>query len=112
MKFYINKQVTKLFSAALLASSLPACDDFLSIVPLNEVVLISVVNSCYAQLESGDCLKRMLVWGELRSDNLTTGAGAPQDILRIAEENLLETNGYAKWESFYQCINRCNTVIH
>ena len=88
MKFYINKQVTKLFSAALLASSLTACDDFLSIVPLNEVVLenywteeadvTSVVNSCYAQLESGDCLKRMLVWGELRSDNLTTGAGAPQ----------------------------------
>ena len=122
MKFYINKQVTKLFSAALLASSLTACDDFLSIVPLNEVVLenywteeadvTSVVNSCYAQLESGDCLKRMLVWGELRSDNLTTGAGAPQDILRIAEENLLETNGFAKWESFYQCINRCNTVIH
>ena len=34
MKFYINKQVTKLFSAALLASSLTACDDFLSIVPL------------------------------------------------------------------------------
>ena len=29
MKFYINKQVTKLFSAALLASSLTACDDFL-----------------------------------------------------------------------------------
>ncbi len=72
-----------MFSAALLASSLTACDDFLSIVPLNEVVLenywteeadvTSVVNSCYAQLESGDCLKRMLVWGELRSDNLTTG---------------------------------------
>lgn len=122
MKFYINKQVTRLFSAALLASSLTACDDFLSIIPLNDVVLenywteeadvASVVNSCYAQLESGDCLKRMLVWGEMRSDNLTTGAGAPQDIIRIAEENLLETNGFAKWESFYQCINRCNTVIH
>lgn len=122
MKFYINKQVTRLFSVALFASSLTACDDFLNIIPLNDVVLenywteeadvASVVNSCYAQLESGDCLKRMLVWGEMRSDNLTTGAGAPQDIIRIAEENLLETNGYAKWESFYQCINRCNTVIH
>ena len=106
MKFYINKQVTRLFSVALFASSLTACDDFLNIIPLNDVVLenywteeadvASVVNSCYAQLESGDCLKRMLVWGEMRSDNLTTGAGAPQDIIRIAEENLLETNGYAK----------------
>ena len=28
MKFYINKQVTRLFSAALFASSLTACDDY------------------------------------------------------------------------------------
>lgn len=28
MKFYINKQVTRLFSVALFASSLTACDDF------------------------------------------------------------------------------------
>ena len=62
MKFYINKQVTRLFSAALFASSLTACDDFLNIIPLNDVVLenywteeadvASVVNSFYAQLES------------------------------------------------------------
>lgn len=121
MKIHINKQVARFFSAALLASSLTACDDFLSIIPLNEVVLenywteeadvASVVNSCYSQLESGDCLKRMLVWGELRSDNLTVGA-VSQDIERIAEENILETNSLVKWDAFYQCINRCNTVLY
>ncbi len=122
MKIHINKHVARLFSAAVLASSLTACDDFLSIIPLNDVVLenywteeadvTSVVNSCYAQLESADCLKRMIVWGELRSDNLIAGSGAPQDVTLIAEENLLETNGYTKWDAFYQCINRCNTVLH
>lgn len=122
MKIHINRKVARFFSAALLASSLTACDDFLNILPLNDIVLenywteeadvTSVVYSCYSQLCSGDCLKRMLVWGELRSDNLVAGGGAPIDITRIADENLLETNGYAKWDAFYQCINRCNTVIH
>ncbi len=122
----MNKRAAGLAArACVLAASAwvtAGCDDFLSIVPLNDVVLEnywteeadvrSVVNSCYAQLESGDCLKRMLVWGELRSDNLTTGTGAPLDVQRITDENILETNGYAKWDAFYQCINRCNTVIH
>ena len=122
MKIHINRKVARFFSAALLASSLTACDDFLNIVPLNDIVLenywteendvTSVVNACYSQLCSGDCLKRMAVWGELRSDNLVAGGGAPIDLSRIAAENLLETNGYAKWDAFYQCINRCNTVIH
>ncbi len=122
MKIHINKNLARLFSAAVLASSLTACGDFLSIIPLNDVVLenywteeadvTSVVNSCYAQLCSGDCLKRMLVWGEMRSDNLTTGSGASQDLTRIAQENLLENNGYTEWQAFYQCINRCNTVLY
>ena len=104
MKMHLNKYMPKFFSAAVLAASLTSCNDFLSIIPLNEVVLEnywteeadvnSCVYSCYAQLESTDCLKRMLVWGELRSDNLITGNGSPLDIIQIAEENLLETNGY------------------
>lgn len=122
MKMHLNKYMPKFFSAAVLAASLTSCNDFLSIIPLNEVVLEnywteeadvnSCVYSCYAQLESTDCLKRMLVWGELRSDNLITGNGSPLDIIQIAEENLLETNGYTNWQPFYQCINRCNTVLH
>lgn len=122
MKYNIKKYIPKFFVAALMNAPLTSCDDFLSIIPLNDVVLenywteeadvTSCVNSCYSQLETADCLKRMLVWGEMRSDNLVTGSGAPLDITQIAEENLLETNGYTKWESFYQCINRCNTVLY
>ena len=99
-----------------------SCDDFLSIVPLNDIVLEnywteeadvnSVVNSCYAQLESSDCLNRMLVWGEVRSDNFTNGSGTSNDLNQILKENILETNSFTTWQCFYQCINRCNTVIH
>lgn len=105
-----------------LSAAMTSCGDFLSIEPSNEIVLErywteekdvnSVLMSCYAQLESADCMRRMIVWGELRSDNLTNGSGIPNDLLQITKENLLETNSMTSWECFYQCINRCNTVIH
>jgi len=108
--------------AATTIWTLTGCDDFLSILPQNDIVLEnywteesdvnSVVNSCYSQLESEACIKRMLVWGELRSDNLTTGSSTGYDLQQIVKENLLETNSFTDWSSFYQCINRCNTVIH
>lgn len=122
MKLNINKYMAGVMCSSLLAGTLASCDDFLSIVPLNEVVLenywteksdvTSTVNACYSQLASEDCIKRMMVWGELRSDNLINGAGTPYDLEQILKENLLETNSYTTWLCFYQCINRCNTVLH
>lgn len=106
----------------ILAFTLTSCGDFLSIEPQNEVVLErywteeadvnSVLNSCYAQLESSDCISRMIVWGEVRSDNMTTGSGTPYALQQVFKENILETNTYSNWLSFYECINHCNTVIH
>ncbi|MBR3093484.1 MAG: RagB/SusD family nutrient uptake outer membrane protein [Bacteroidaceae bacterium] len=99
-----------------------SCDDFLSIEPLNDIVLekfwtneadvTSVMNACYTQLESADCIQRMIVWGELRSDNMTTGSGISNEMNQILKENLLETNNLTDWQSFYKVINSCNTVLH
>ena len=99
-----------------------SCSDFLDILPMNEVVLenywtekgdvTSVVNSCYETLESGDCLERMGVWGELRSDNLRLGANVPNEINEILKENLLPSNKMCDWSQFYRAINRCNTVCY
>lgn len=112
----------KIVASVLVSLSLTACDDFLSIEPQNDIVLEnywteeadvnSVLNSCYAQLESSDCISRMVVWGELRSDNMTNGSGTPYSINNILKENILETNGYTNWQCFYSVINRCNTVIY
>ena len=78
---YIYNKVRGKVAATLLLplSSLlfAGCSDFLDVLPLDQVVLekfwtekadvTSVVNSCYAGLEDGDVMTRMMVWGELRS---------------------------------------------
>jgi hypothetical protein len=114
--------VVRLLQLTILLPMLSGCNDFLSIEPQNDIVLEnywteeadvnSVLNSCYAQLESSDCINRMVVWGEVRSDNMTTGSGTPYALQQVFKENILETNTYTDWQSFYQCINRCNTVIY
>ena len=78
--------------AVCLTLGMTGCSDFLDILPMNEVVLenywtekgdvMSVVNSCYETLEHSDCLTRMGVWGELRSDNLRMGANVPDEIIK------------------------------
>lgn len=121
-----GKTYKSLAGAMLLAVSaqglLSSCDDFLTIKPQNEIVLEnfwteeadvnSVLFSCYAKLASTDCMKRMIVWGESRSDNMVVGTGATDDLIQIFKENILETNAYTNWQSFYEAINRCNTVLH
>ena len=117
-----TKKVLASIMALVMALTFTSCDDFLSLLPTNEIVLEnfwtdeadvnSVVSSCYVQLASSDCINRMVVWGELRSDNMTLGNNPSNDIRQILRENLLETNSYTTWTCFYQCINYCNTVMH
>ena len=108
-----------IIAAAAVTSS---CNDFLDILPMNDVVLEnywtqkgdveSVMNSCYETLEHGDALIRYAVWGELRSDNMRLGASVPNSINEILKENLLPSNEYCNWAKFYEAINRCNTVCY
>lgn len=105
-----------------LAIGLGSCSDFFDLLPLNEIVLesyyteendiTSVINSCYAGLQSSDCLRRMAVWGEFRSDNISEGSGTSNDDVQLLRENILATTDYADWASFYNVINRCNTVLY
>lgn len=102
--------------------SFAGCSDFLSLKPLNEIVLENywtekadvedVVMSCYEGLESSDCITRMSVWGEMRSDNMTSGANGSNDVIQLMKGNLLPSGGFSAWTSFYQVINRCNTVLY
>ena len=118
----MTDKLKNIFYAACLTVTLTGCNDFFEILPMNEVVLenywteksdvSSVVNSCYETLENSDCLTRMGVWGELRSDNLRLGASVPNEINEILKENLLPSNPMCNWAIFYQAINRCNTVCH
>lgn len=111
----------KAIGLAVIASmTMVSCD--VELLPLNTVILEnywtnkedvqSVVTSCYAGLCQSDVVNRMLVWGELRSDNVQAGkrvADAGNDIKYLLNGNTLESNSYCDWSSFYVIINRCNT---
>lgn len=105
----------------LLTSLATSCNDYLDVLPLNEVVLenfwterkdvYSVLNSCYESLEDKESIKRMEVWGELRSENIVAG-NASYEFNDALNETLLPTSSLTSWAIFYKTINRCNTVIH
>jgi starch-binding outer membrane protein, SusD/RagB family len=60
-------------------------------------------------------IDRMIVWGELRSDNLTSGSGFPTaryDMYKILEGDLTSSNAFCSWGSFYTVINYCNTLLY
>ena len=106
----------------LLVIGLSSCNDFLDILPMNDVVLenywteksdvVSVRNSCYESLASTDALTRIGIWGELRSDKMFAGANIPNDVSEVLKENILSSNPYCNWSKLYECINRCNIVCH
>ena len=102
---------------------LSACSDFLEIKPQNEIILEdfwsekadvdAILGGCYSGLQDGNVIKRMMVWGEFRSDNIGPGSNVQQDgnLEKILKENIDAKNSYTNWESFYAVINRCNTLI-
>ena len=116
------KKIKNIICAVAVAMGLTSCNDFLDILPMNDVVLenywtqksdvTSVLMGCYESLESSDCVTRMALWGELRSDNMKMGSAVPWEVEQIIKENILPTNSYCRWTAFYQTINRCNTVCH
>jgi len=116
------KNIKSLIFIALLGGSLTSCNDFLNLDPLNDIVLEnfwtdksdveSVLLGAYSALEKSDCLVRMSVWGEMRSDNMVEGSNAPDEIKQIFKENILITNQYCKYNAFYDVINRANTVLY
>jgi len=107
---------------AAMAFGLSGCNDFLEILPMNDVVLEnywtekadveSAVGSCYEALCDNDVITRMGIWGESRSDNVVVGGGVPNYLNEILKENVQPSNEMCNWSKFYQIINRCNVVCH
>ena len=98
-----------------------ACNDFLTIYPTDKIVLEdfwkskedveSVVAESYRLMTQSDFTYRLLVWGELRGDNVIEGNNVSTDIRNILDANILPSNSYASWSIFYQVINNCNIVL-
>jgi hypothetical protein len=118
------KNIKSLICIALAGATLSSCNDYLTLMPLNEIVyenfwtdkadVESVLLGAYSALETSDCITRMSIWGEMRSDNIIADpnlADANNDIVQITKDNILETNSFTSWSSFYTTINRANTVL-
>jgi hypothetical protein len=118
-------KITILGLSVLILSGMTSCTDWLTIKPESQIVLAdywksetdvdAVLAACYRQLTVDDNVYRMIVWGELRSDNMITGAGFPTalyDMQKILNGNLTPDNAYCSWGSFYTVINYCNTLLY
>lgn len=118
----MNKTINNIIIALGASFGLTSCSDFLDILPLNDVVLenywteksdvTSNVNGCYEALEINECINRLGLWGEIRSENMRLGTNVPNEVNEILKENILPSNPYCSWAAIYDVINRCNTVCH
>jgi len=122
MKRYINK-VKSLVLLATVSFGFASCGDFLEIEPKtfvsednfwNEKTDIDqMVAGVYVKMQSSAFIERLVVWGEVRSDNIVEGLNASNqtNLYRTLKENLLSTNSYTDWTQFYSVINACNNII-
>jgi starch-binding outer membrane protein, SusD/RagB family len=116
------KNIKTIGLAFILGLGVVSCSDFLDILPPNDIVLEnfwtgkadveSAVLGCYTALEKPDCITRMAIWGEMRSDNIVPGMSTPESESQMLKGNILPSSALTKWTCFYQVINRCNTVLY
>ena len=119
----MNTKIYKIALAICMTCGFASCSDFLEIEPQNEIILEkfwnekadvdAVIGGCYSALQDEGVIKRMMVWGEFRSDNISVGRNIQQDgsLEKVLKENIDAKNTYTDWSGFYEVINRCNTVI-
>ena len=115
-------RMAKTMFLALVVAMTCSCEDFLTILPTDKIVLEdfwkskgdvdNVVAESYRLMSQWNFMSRLVVWGELRGDNVIEGNyNGNNEIKNIMEANLLPSNGYASWSEFYRIINNCNIVL-
>ena len=106
----MKKTINNIIIALGASFGLTSCSDFLDILPLNDVVLenywteksdvTSNVNGCYEALEINECINRLGLWGEIRSENMRLGTNVPNEVNEILKENILPSNPYCSWRRY------------
>jgi len=115
---------------ALLAVFMASCGkDWLEVKPTDGVIkerywntkeeVYNAVIGCYQGILGTDAnpggslspIELMFAWGELRADNVVAGTLEDASLQMIFNGNLVATNKFCNWTTFYKCINYCNLVI-
>lgn len=123
----IKKAIGLAISLAILPASsfftFTSCEDYLTITPTNIIVeeefwqdkndLNNALFGCYKSMTEGDFLKRVIYWGEMRSDNCdaSTELKTSDEEYNIMNANILPTYGIYDWTPMYKTINYCNKIL-
>ena len=119
----------KIFAAIALGVATFACtscQDWLTLYPQDKLTdeqfwedmndLEAVRYAAYRNFASGDVVKKILTWGELRSDNVVfaniSNVNDYGAMLRITDGRLDTASAFNDWATFYTTINYCNQVLH
>jgi len=118
-----NKIYIKLLLAGfmLLPGAFTSCEDFLTLYPTDKISeedfwedkndLDNVRAAVYRQMISDNVMRRALIWGEFRSDNLTLNKMDQTAFVRLQDAILMPTENMFDWGPFYTGINYCNKVL-
>lgn len=115
--------------AVVSALTLSSCGDYLEIEPRNIITednfwdekadVEQMVYGCYVRMMSDDVMRRCIVWGEARSENVVNGSADGSDntsgkmdksLYDVMRNGIRTDNAYTVWEGFYNVINRCNIL--
>ena len=121
------KIVSNIYRKTVLAAAVAvgvlgsSCTDYLTIIPADVVVeenfwqtkdqVNGMLATSYLKLLSSDAVSKAIVWGEMRSDNMTYPPSYNTDIKNIVEANIVDENSYCRWGIFYEAINYANLVL-
>ena len=74
-----------------------------------------MVNGAYQRMLNEDVISRLIVWGDLRSEEVvpvaTLTGTLQEDLTEINLGNTQVDNQFAEWAPIYAVINRCNLVL-
>ena len=106
----------------ILSFSLTSCGNWFDLRPQSETIqedywkdesdVQSMVGACYREMNEPAFIQSLIVWGEVRSDNVLKGMNTSGDLTYIMNLALNSSNSYTSWNEFYKVINYCNNVIY
>ena len=116
--------------AVVSALTLSSCGDYLEIEPRNIITednfwdekadVEQMVYGCYVRMMQDDFMRRCIVWGEARSENVVNGSADGSDntngkmdksLYDVMRNGIRTENAYTTWLPFYNVINRCNILV-
>ncbi len=108
-------------SLLLMGGTFTSCDDFLTLTPTNQIPeeefwkekgdLENVRAGAYEMLAQKGQTEKILLWGEVRSDNFQLNKMDHQNIQLLMNAVLQPQEAMFSWAGFYTGINYCNLIL-